>query len=135
MPVQVYDSNEALGSAAAEDVAQLLRDAAAEREEVSMILATGNSQLSFLRHLSTLPAIPWARISVFHMDEYVGMSDRHPASFRRYLQERLVQHVQPRAFYGLAGDAADSEAEMARYAALLQAHRPEICVLGIGENG
>jgi glucosamine-6-phosphate deaminase len=69
------------------------------------------------------------------MDEYLGMSDQHPASFPRYIREKLVDHVDPRAFYPMHGDAPDVEAELARYAALLEAHPPDACVLGIGENG
>lgn len=135
MPVGVYESNGALGAAAAHDLAALIRDAAATRDEVAIILATGNSQLSFLEALCALPDIPWDRVTVFHMDEYIGMSERHPASFRRYLREKLADVVHPRAFYGLAGDAADITAEITRYTALLREHKPEACVLGIGENG
>ena len=69
------------------------------------------------------------------MDEYLGMSESHTASFRRYVREKLVDHVHPRAFYGLQGDAADAQAEIARYAALLREHRPVAVVMGIGENG
>jgi glucosamine-6-phosphate deaminase len=69
------------------------------------------------------------------MDEYLGMSDQHPASFPRYIREKLVDHVIPRAFYPMRGGAADVEAELARYAALLEEHPPDACVLGIGENG
>jgi glucosamine-6-phosphate deaminase len=69
------------------------------------------------------------------MDEYLDMSDEHPASFRRYLREELVDHVHPLAFYGMKGDAADVDAELSRYAALLAEHQPVACVLGIGENG
>jgi glucosamine-6-phosphate deaminase len=69
------------------------------------------------------------------MDEYLGMSATHPASFRRYLREKLVDVVHPLAFYGVEGDAPDVEAEMARYTALLEQYAPVACVLGIGENG
>ena len=69
------------------------------------------------------------------MDEYVGIPADHPASFRRYMRERLVDIVQPRAFHPIAGDTLDVEAEMRRYAGLLSADPPDLCVLGIGENG
>ena len=70
-----------------------------------------------------------------HMDEYIGISERHPASFRHFLREHLVDAVQPRAFYGMAGDASNVEGEMRRYAELVEELDPEVCVLGIGENG
>ncbi len=135
MRVSVYDSNDTMGAAAARDLAALLRDGAASGDDVSIILATGNSQLSFMAALRARPDIPWDKMTVFHMDEYIGMSAQHPASFRRYLREKLVDVVHPRAFHGLAGDAPDRGAEIARYTALLQQHRPIACVLGMGENG
>jgi glucosamine-6-phosphate deaminase len=69
------------------------------------------------------------------MDEYLGMSADHPASFRRYLRERLVSVVHPKAFYGIEGDAADVDAAIRRYTSLLERYPADICVMGIGENG
>jgi len=135
MQVQVYESNQAMGAAAADDMARILVNAVAERGETSVIIATGNSQLTFMEALRAKDGIPWDRITVFHMDEYVGISDQHPASFRLYLHEKLVDTVHPRAFYGLDGDAPDIDAELARYTALLEAHKPVATALGIGENG
>jgi glucosamine-6-phosphate deaminase len=63
------------------------------------------------------------------------MPETHPASFRRYLREQLVDHVHPRAFFGMRGDAVDVEAEITRYTDLLHCHQPTACVMGIGENG
>jgi glucosamine-6-phosphate deaminase len=135
MPVSVYASNAALGEAAAVDLAAIMRQAVSEHGETSIIVATGNSQLSFMKALRSLPDIPWDRITVFHMDEYLGIPDHHPAGFRLYIREKLTDIVRPRAFYGIQGDAPDIEKEMARYAELLETHRPVACVLGIGENG
>jgi glucosamine-6-phosphate deaminase len=135
MQVAIYPSEEELGRAAAEDLTQILRAAVAAQGEAAIILATGNSQLAFLRALREFPGVAWERITVLHMDEYLGMSPEHPASFRRYLQEHLVDAVHPGAFHGITGDTGDVAAELARYAALLEEHRPVACVLGIGENG
>jgi glucosamine-6-phosphate deaminase len=135
MPVHVFDSNAALGQRAAEDLAEILAAAIAERGEASVILATGNSQLSFMEALRDRPGIAWSAVTVFHMDEYLGMSDTHPASFPLYIRDKLTNHVQPRAFYAMRGDAPDVEAELARYAGLLAQYPPDACVLGIGENG
>lgn len=135
MPVHVFASNEALGARAAADLAELLAQAIADHGSASIILATGNSQLSFMQALRALPTVEWTKIVVFHMDEYLGMSDQHPASFPKYIREKLVGHVHPRAFYPMRGDAPDVAAELKRYADLLAQHPADVCVLGIGENG
>ena len=69
------------------------------------------------------------------MDEYVGMSADHPASFRRYLRERVDERVHPKVFHYIDGDGPDPEAECRRYAALLAEHPLDLVCLGIGENG
>ena len=135
MEVGIYDSSAAVGRAAAKDLAQILRRAIAERGEAAIIVATGNSQLTFMEALRGESGIAWDRVSIFHMDEYLGMPEEHPASFRRFNREKLADPVQARRFYGIRGDADDVEAEMERYAQLLAEHRPVACVLGIGENG
>jgi glucosamine-6-phosphate deaminase len=135
MSVAVYESNAALGLAAARDFAAVVKRTIAEQGEAAVILATGNSQLSFIHALPDQTDIAWNKVSVFHMDEYAGMADTHPASFRRFMIDKVDKVVHPCAFYGITGDAPDLEAEMARYTALLEAHRPVVCVLGIGENG
>jgi glucosamine-6-phosphate deaminase len=131
MPVHVFDSNATLGQRAAGDLAAILSAAIAERGEASVILATGNSQLKFMQALRALPdngrqaGIDWTKVVVFHMDEYLGMSDQHPASFPLYIREKLTAHVHPRAFYPMRGDAPDVEAELARYRALLAQYPPD----------
>jgi len=135
MQVRIYDSKGAVGVAAAEDLARILQTAIEEDGEASVILATGNSQLSFMEALRYKRDIAWDKVTVFHMDEYIGMPEDHPASFRRYIRQKLTDVVRPRVFYGIEGDAEDLQAEMERYAALLEEHDPVACVLGIGENG
>ena len=98
------------------------------------MLATGNSQLAFLAELVTRSDVDWTRVTAFHMDEYVGMGADHPASFARYMRERVAEKVPLRDFHYLDG-TADPEAEARRYAALLQAHPLDLCCAGIGENG
>jgi glucosamine-6-phosphate deaminase len=135
MPVGIYDTNEELGIAVAKDVAEVLRKTLASQDECSIIVATGNSQLSFMKAIVKEPGIAWNRVSVFHMDEYLGMHDDHSASFRKYIREKMTDIVHPKAFYGVNGDAPDVKAEMARYTQLLNQLKPVACVLGIGENG
>jgi glucosamine-6-phosphate deaminase len=135
MEVGIYDSNAETGKAAASDLAGILRRAIAEQGEAAILVATGNSQLTFMEALRGEPGIAWECVSIFHMDEYLGMPEAHPASFRRCIREKLAGPVGARRFYGIAGDADDIEAEMERYRRLLEEHRPVACVLGIGENG
>jgi glucosamine-6-phosphate deaminase len=109
MKVSIFESNAELGKAAADDFAAIVTHAVAERGETSVILATGNSQLSFVHALRDKPEIPWDKISVFHMDEYLGMSAEHPASFRRFIHEKISDIFHPRVTYGIDGDTADVE--------------------------
>ena len=99
------------------------------------MLATGNSQLQFLVELVGMSGIAWDRVRGFHMDEYVGLPASHSASFQRYMRERVAANLPVMEFHYLAGDAADPEAEAARYEALLRAHPLDLCCAGIGENG
>jgi glucosamine-6-phosphate deaminase len=135
MAVSVFDANAAAGQAAADDLAEILRDTIAERGKAAIIVATGNSQLSFMKAMCMEPGVAWDKVTVFHMDEYLGMSETHSASFRRYIREKLVDPVKAYRFYGIRGDAPDIEAELTRYTQLLDESQPVACVLGIGENG
>jgi glucosamine-6-phosphate deaminase len=133
--VEVFYNGTDLGVKAAHDLAAILKETLADKGEASIIVATGNSQLQFMAALREIPAIDWSKVRVFHMDEYVGMSDTHPASFRLYIREKLTDIVRPLAFYGVEGDAPDLEAELERYTNLLERYPADACVMGIGENG
>jgi len=135
LPITIADDSEELGRAAAHRFAEVLAKVLAEKGHASVILATGNSQLPFVRALTGERDIDWSRVSVFHMDEYLGMSAEHPASFRRWLKENIVDAFSPKAFYGIDGDVQPIEAELERYSKLLTAEDPDITVMGIGENG
>jgi glucosamine-6-phosphate deaminase len=124
-----------MGFAAANHVADRIRSIARQTEMVPVVFATGASQLETLRVLTVLPGIPWDRVVGFHMDEYIGIPAQHPASFRRYLREELVQRVPMRAFHEINGEASNAEEFCKEYAALLNAHQPKLCLAGIGENG
>lgn len=134
LKIKVFDNAEALGEAAAISVAGLLNRAIDEKGFANLILATGASQFQFLEHLQK-KKIDWKKITVFHLDEYKGMPVTHPASFRKYLKERILDKVQPKTVYYLEGDAADIDAEVARYEGLLKNHEIDVACIGIGENG
>ncbi|HVU15048.1 MAG TPA: glucosamine-6-phosphate deaminase [Phototrophicaceae bacterium] len=134
MSVVVCGTNQVLGWTAAHDFAAAVERELQNYDEISIIFATGNSQLSFLNALRDL-SLPWERISAFHMDEYLGLPADHPASFRRFIREKISEPFHPKATYFIEGDAPDIDAELARYDGLLRRHAPVICVLGVGENG
>jgi glucosamine-6-phosphate deaminase len=135
MDVHVYDTKADMGEAAAIQAAASLRDAIARRGRAHVIAATGASQFEFLDRLVTMPGIDWARTVFFHLDEYVGVPDTHPASFRKYLRERIVDRVHPAAFHFIAGDAADPAAECRRVGDLIARQPIDVAFVGIGENG
>ncbi len=132
--IQVYKNVEELGKAAAISVAEKLEVAIAEKGSANLILATGASQFQFLEHLQK-QEIDWKKITVFHLDEYLGMSVTHPASFRKYLKERILDKVQPKKVYYLEGDATDIQETVINYEALLRNHPIDVACIGIGENG
>lgn len=133
LKVEVYPTREAAGAAAAHEAARALEEA--KGGEIPVIFATGASQLAMLGVLTSLPGLPWERVVGFHLDEYVGLSPDHPASFRGYLRKQLSELVPMRAFNEIDGTAKDLDAECARYSALLRKASPGLCLLGIGENG
>lgn len=124
------------GEAAAACGAGMLRAVLAERGEATIIVATGASQFDMLATLTAEPGIPWHHVTVFHLDEYVGMPITHQASFRRYLWERFHSRLPlpVKAFHYINGEA-DPAAECARLGALMVAHPVDIAFIGIGENG
>ena len=133
--VESYGSTEAMGKAAAESAAESLRALAAKNDTVPVIFATGASQMSTLEALTSIPGLPWDKVIGFHMDEYLGIPEDHRASFRRYLRERLTSKVKMRQFYGVDGTSPNPEETCRKYAEMLRQHNPQLCLLGIGENG
>jgi glucosamine-6-phosphate deaminase len=132
--MQVYPNKEAAGAAAARDTATAMREAAAGRDSIGVIFATGASQMAMLDALTTIQGVPWEKVLGFHMDEYIGIDPDHPASFRRYLRERLTSRVPMRRFLGVDGNN-DAAEECRSYAEALRSAESQLCLLGIGENG
>ena len=135
MNIQVLPTKTEMAAAAADRAAAILRGAIEARGRAHVIAATGASQFEFLDALVRRPGIDWARTVFFHLDEYVGLPATHPASFRRYLRERIVERVHPGAFHFIDGDAPDTRAEVERVSALIRAHPIDVAFVGIGENG
>lgn len=136
MHIAIHEDRPALGRAAAAEAAAAIRDACRSRGHANVVIATGASQFEVLSELRAAADIPWSRITLFHLDEYVGLPADHPASFRRYLHERFVDllPLPPAAFHEVDG-SVDPQAECRRLAGLVPAGDFDVGLIGIGENG
>jgi glucosamine-6-phosphate deaminase len=135
MKISIHVDRAALGRQVAADAAEAIRTADRDRGGVTLVVATGSSQFEVLSELVIQPDVPWERVTVFHLDEYVGLSSAHAASFRRYLRERFVHRLptKPAAFHELDGEA-DPTTECRRLAAVVPAGPFDVALVGIGEN-
>ena len=136
MQIDISETKDEMGRKAAADGAALIRAALAERGGANAIVATGASQFEMLAALVAEPEIDWGQVTFFHLDEYVGMPMSHPASFRGYLKERLVDQLPtpPAAFHYLDAEG-NCEATCRELGALIQQHPIDVAFIGIGENG
>ncbi|HEX7317604.1 MAG TPA: glucosamine-6-phosphate deaminase [Pyrinomonadaceae bacterium] len=135
MKIEVFDTKNEMGEAAARDAAEVIRQAINARGEARVVAATGASQFEFLDALAREEGIDWGQVIFFHLDEYVGLPESHPASFRKYLKERLAERVSPGAFHFIDGEASDPREECRRLGGLISQRRIDVAFVGIGENG
>lgn len=134
MRVFTHPDKSALGAAAAEEGAEAIKTTIASKGRAVIIVATGASQFATLDALVEKD-IDWSKVTVFHLDEYVGIDSKHEASFRRYLKERFVDRVSDLGeFVPVDGDTADVPAELARLNERLSSESVDVCFAGIGEN-
>lgn len=133
--IRVYDTDVEMGKAAAKFVAGRLLTEIGKKGYANLILATGASQFEFLKAFKELPQVDWSKVNTFHLDEYVGLPKNHPASFRKYLHDRIIDEMHPGNAYFIQGDADDLQAEVERYELLLKEHPADVACIGIGENG
>jgi glucosamine-6-phosphate deaminase len=109
-----------------------IRRAIHEKGEATIVLATGMSQAAMLSHL-VRENLDWSRVTAFHLDEYVGIRASHPASFRRYLQQRFLSKVKLRKFHAITGEKNPlSECKVLN--ALIRDVDIDVAFVGIGEN-
>jgi glucosamine-6-phosphate deaminase len=136
MQIEIMADKSAMGKAASAAGAKLLRQALAERGTANIVVATGASQFEMLAALVSEPDIDWHRVTAFHLDEYVGLSIKHPASFRAYLWKRFVSQLPLplRAFHYLDGEG-DPQVEARRVSEIIRRHPIDVAFVGIGENG
>src|SRR5947209_15599538 len=133
MRLIISENMKEMGRRAADDAVNRLRAAIAERGEANLVVATGASQFAVLAALVAAEGIEWPRVTGFHLDEYLGLPISHPASFRRYLKERLVDRLPFRAFHYIDGEA-DPVSECRRVGELIGRHPIDAALVGIGEN-
>ncbi len=132
----VYKTKDDMGAAAGSTAASAIRRAIADKNQAHIILATGASQFEMLESLTSTEGIDWSKVTMFHLDEYIGLGPDHPASFRKYLQERFVDKVgKLGAVHFVNGDAEDPAAECKRLGELIRAWPIDVACVGIGENG
>lgn len=136
LTISIHDDRNALGRASAALAARELAAACRRGGSATLVVATGSSQFEVLRELAADPGIPWPAITIFHLDEYIGLTPDHPASFRRFLRDRLIDRlpVPPAAFHELDG-CAEPAAECRRLELLVPSGDFDVALIGIGENG
>ena len=135
MKIEVFKTKAECGAAAADRGAQILKKTIAAKGRASFIVATGASQFDFMKALTQKDGIEWQNTAMYHLDEYIGITEEHPASFRRYLKERLVDVVQPGTVHFIQGEAADPAAECRRMNDIISQDNIDVAFVGIGENG
>jgi len=135
LKLEIHPEKKSAGAAAALAAANELVRLGAQGGDIGVIFATGASQLETLDALTSTPSLPWHRVSGFHMDEYIGLDPSHPASFRKYMREKLTRRVAMKQFYEIDGNANDLDSFAAEYTHELDRATPALCLLGIGENG
>ena len=134
MKVCIERNRPAMSAAAAEHAAESLRRVIASRGNVRVVAATGASQLEFLAALTSRRGIDWQQVELFHLDEYVGIPETHPASFRRYLRENLIDKTGIRNYHFLDG-TGDVEQVIRDVGRELSSRPIDVMFAGIGENG
>jgi glucosamine-6-phosphate deaminase len=136
MQIHLHPDRVALGRAAAAEAAAALLATCETGRQATLVVATGSSQFEVLAELTAHPGIPWEQVTVFHLDEYVGLPADHPASFRGYLRERFMAALPrpPAAFHEIDGES-DPIRECSRLAELVPQGDFDVALVGIGENG
>jgi glucosamine-6-phosphate deaminase len=132
--IKKFEDKQQMAKVAAEEAASILREAIEKNGKARIIAATGAAQFAFLEVLTRLPGIDWSQVEMFHLDEYIGIPETHPASFCRFLKERLIQKTGITKHHLLHGDR-DPEKVIREAGAALVCAPIDVAFVGIGENG
>lgn len=132
---KIFSTKQEMAKAGAAQASELIIKTIKEKEQANLILATGASQFEILANLVE-SEIDWSKVVMFHLDEYIGLPETHPASFRKYLKERFINKVgELKAFYLINGQAENPEKECQRLNQIIKDHPIDLALVGIGENG
>jgi len=134
LEIKIFDDQKSLATSAARQAAQSIDRAIAESGIARIIAATGASQFAFLDELTRDTSIDWSRVEMFHLDEYIGLPNSHPASFRRYLLDRLILKT-TLSRYHLLDAELDPVDIIRRVSTALSSAPIDVAFVGIGENG
>lgn len=135
LDVEVHPDRAAMGAAAACRASNILQETISAQGNARIILASAPSQNELLAGLTSSPDIDWSKVTIFHMDEYIGLPENHLATFRSYQQQHVLSQILPARFHGIRGESPDPMAECQRYARLLAEAPIDLVCMGIGENG
>ncbi len=135
MDIIVSKTNIELGEKAGKSAAEKIKKTITANGQANIILATGSSQFETLSNLLKDTAIDWSKVNMFHLDEYIGLSETHQASFRKYLRERFITQVPALMSYTLINGEADISSELQRLSEKIRQHPIDVALVGIGENG
>ena len=133
--VRVFETRQKMGECAGAEAAACMKKLLSEKEEINVIFAAAPSQNETLATLCADKDIDWSRINAFHMDEYIGLEETHPASFRNFLRRSIFDRFPFKTVNLINGNAESIDEEIARYTKLMNDHPADICILGVGENG
>jgi len=132
----IYKTPQQMGTAAGAQAAEVIKQAIENKGQANIILATGTSQFETLKKLVAAGGIDFSKVTMFHLDEYIGLGADHPASFRKFLKERFVDKVAGlKAVHFVNGDTDDPEQECRRLGDIIATHPIDVALIGIGENG
>lgn len=134
MKLKVFRDRQSLGRSAAEHAAAVIRRRIAECDKANVVAASAASQFEFLEALIAIPNIEWQKVELFHLDEYIGLPPSHPASFCKFLQDRLVAKTGIVHCHFLRGDE-DSAEVVRRVSDAIRVSPIDLAFVGIGENG
>lgn len=135
MEIVISENAASLGEKAGRKAVELITEAIRSRGEANIILATGASQFETLKPLISEKGIDWSKVTLFHLDEYIGMPISHAASFRKYITERFLDKVSPLKQVVLINGEGNAEEECERLKKAIHAHPIDVALVGIGENG
>lgn len=135
MKVEIFEDANKLGAAAGKSAVEIIRNVIHDKGYANIILATGTSQFPVLEELTNCKDIDWSKVTMFHLDEYIGIPISHKASFRKYLMERFVDKVSTLKNYHLINGENNPSEECKRLNQLIQDVEIDLALVGIGENG